>query len=50
METRLGIQFPFEQTCLKRKSQPEEVAGANNFLPGEENSYSTGAVFVVDGG
>ncbi|MBB84022.1 MAG: 3-alpha-hydroxysteroid dehydrogenase [Deltaproteobacteria bacterium] len=41
---------PFRDQPIPRIAQPEEVARLVLFLASDENSYSTGAEFVVDGG
>jgi NAD(P)-dependent dehydrogenase (short-subunit alcohol dehydrogenase family) len=38
------------QQALHRKAQPEELAKSITFLLGDDSSFMTGAVLVVDGG
>jgi 3alpha(or 20beta)-hydroxysteroid dehydrogenase len=41
---------PFAGSPLKRMGAPEEIAATVVFLASSESSYTTGSVFVVDGG
>ena len=39
-----------ESISLKRFGKPEDVAGAVSFLSGNDSSYITGQVLIIDGG
>ena len=39
-----------KRVALKRVGEPHEIVGAALFLASDAGSYTTGAVFPVDGG
>jgi NAD(P)-dependent dehydrogenase (short-subunit alcohol dehydrogenase family) len=44
------LTMPTPWNPMGRMGHPDEIAGAALFLSGAESSYTTGAVFVIDGG